>query len=335
MSDNENSFCEDDKGSTQSQMRDTLSQVLNHYVQYLTQKPIDRGLSTGLKNLDAILGGLMPGLHLIGGRPMMGKTTLMLHMTEHISMDLKVPSLIFSGELRSFELVRRILFSRAMMNPFYDRNLKKYIPIKIQLERLKRISNEMKISGLYIEDDFEFFIENLVSISRRYKEEKQIGLIAIDCLQMLRSKTIGPKTSQKLKFVEMVAELKSLALELNVPILLLTNLTQGLESRDVLARGRPVPSDIRYDETLNGYADTVSLLYRPQYYADNPEERKALLNRLDLFVHKNLFGDTGEVRLHFDTTVMRITDEEEYDDYEEEYERLRFSEESEYPSTPE
>jgi hypothetical protein len=104
---------------------------------------------------------------------------------------------------------------------------------------------------------------------------------------------------------------------------------------EVLARGRPIPSDIRYDETWNGHADTVSLPCRRQSEAQNPKERKALLNRLDLMVHKNLFGDTGEVRLHVDTTVMRITDEDEYDEDEEECERLRFSEEFESPSTPE
>jgi replicative DNA helicase len=98
-------------------IRDVVDQVLDQYQKAINGENHDIGLATGIQQLDRMLGGLMPGLHILASRPSMGKTTLMLNIVEHLSVGKKVACLIFSGALDSYQIVRRMTFSRARLSP--------------------------------------------------------------------------------------------------------------------------------------------------------------------------------------------------------------------------
>jgi replicative DNA helicase len=303
--------------STTFKFNDVLDQVVDHYMKELGGREQERGPLTGFHQLDRLLGGLMPGLHVLASRPSMGKTTLMLNIIDYLSIERKLPCLIFSCDLSSYQIIKRMLFSRARQAPAYAFDVK-YVPDKSELRRLKQAVDEIGKSSLFIEDSFEYFIEALRNIAMRYKRDEQIGFIAIDHLHLLRSKSIPCEQSQKRQIVGIVAEIKSLARELKVPILLLTGLNRKPESRRGRQLGLPTISDIRFYKTIERYADTITLLYRPSYYVESVEDREPRFNKVEFILCKNLDGTTGIAHSWFDSLLVRFEDvESELADFDE------------------
>lgn len=242
-----------------------VEQVMNSFLKRLDSEEMKRGPLTGLSQIDHLLGGLSPGLHVIAGRCHMRKATLMLNIVEHLSTDQRLPCLIFSGELSAHQIVTRMIYSRARLAPAstFGRN---YSPDTPETMQLKKAAAEIANSCLFIEDHFDYFIDALRSIAVRYKQEQNIGFIAIDHLHLLRSKSPRALRSHKLELTEIVADLKSLAHELKVPILLLAELKAKVRGGRHFPFGYPHLSDLRHHKVIKKYADTLALLYRPSYY---------------------------------------------------------------------
>lgn len=264
------------------------------------------GLSTGLQELDQMIAGLRPGnLFVVAARPGMGKTSLMLKIAGDICMNQNVPTLIFSGQMTVSEIMQRLVFERAGVPPapFYQGNpLTKEDVHAIQLAVLEWIS-----AKLSVDDTRGLSIETLSAKARRAKQEDNIGFIAIDCLQSLRSDSPQAQVSREREVAEISAGLKSLALELEIPILVLANLNRRADSRVVgNYRGIPRMSDLRESGAIEQDADMVGLLYRPSCYAENAEEKEAEAGEAELILTKNRNGKTGWVPLLFIEDIMRF-----------------------------
>lgn len=283
-------------------IRGAVEQVLDQYQKAITGEDHNLGLSTGFRQLDRMLGGLMPGLHMLASRPAMGKKTMMLNIVEHICVELKVPCLIFSCDLPAFQIVRRMVFARARQSAFAPPNTD-VIPDKAKQDHFKGAASEIAESPLYIEDSFDFSIESLRSIATRYRRDAGIGFIAIDHLHLLMLKPMMIGLSREREVFEITAQLKSLARENDIPLLLLTDLSRKPEYR---RGGVPRMTDIQYYGMIDQFADTIALLCRPEYYADTDEERDALHGKAELVLCKNPAGSSGDVEFHFNPMLLRF-----------------------------
>jgi replicative DNA helicase len=286
-------------------IRVVVDQVLDQYQKAIAGENHKIGLSTGFQQLDRMLDGLRPGLHMLSSRPSMGKTTLMLNIIEHLSADQKVPCLIFSGDLAAYHLVRRMTFSRARQAACLPLNAVT-VPDESEQILLKKAATEISESPLYIEDSFDLSIESLRSIATRYQRDADIRFIAIDQLHLLRSTAMMNEPSRGREVVEIVAQLKTLSREINIPILLLSDLSRKPENRRGKQLGVPRVTDLQYYDMVEGFADTIALLYRAAFYAESEEERDALLGKSELILCKNSDGNTGFVDFHFNSMLLRF-----------------------------
>jgi replicative DNA helicase len=290
-------------------IRDVVDQVWGDYLKAVDGELQSSGALTGFDDLDRMIGGLAPGLHLLASRPSMGKTTFMLNIVEHMSVENKLPCLIFSSDSTSYELTRCMVFSRARqcarMTYAYLRH-----PEKTDQLQIRKAASEIADAPLFIVDAFDQTIESLQRIASSYKKDENIGFIAIDHLHLLRSVFTRAELSREREIVEIVARIRGLARELNIPILLITDLNRRPEYSRRRPSGMPRLTDMRHFNLIEGFATTISILYRPEYYAETEEEREAYENKAQLLVCKNPRGDTGEIHFRFDAGIRRFEESE-------------------------
>ncbi len=159
-------------------------------------------------------------------------------------------------------------------------------------------------SHLFIEENITFCVDDLVSTARQQKEKNQIGFIAIDHLQILRASITN--TTREMEIIDIVSKLKRLALELNVPILLLTGLIREPSRGKDYIDGLPLAHHIKYHDSINGYLDSIATLYQLKYYAENEEQRASLESKSKLTICKSLQGEIGQIDLCFNKKLMRF-----------------------------
>lgn len=264
-----------------------------------------RGVATGYVDFDRMSKGLKRGeMVVVAARPSMGKTSLMMNMVEHVAVDQKVPTLVFSCEMMAEQIVERLVFSRARFDA--SKVARGFSPKKEELLRLQRAGKEIAESPLFIDDTAGLMIDTLRAKARRRMRENGIGLIAIDYLQLLRSSSKQAANSREREIGEISAGIKGLAKELNIPILVLAQLNRGPEGRTGKSLGVPRMSDLRESGTIEQDADLIGLLYREAYYADSPEEAGEIGGKSELILAKNRNGETGFCPLLFISELMRF-----------------------------
>lgn len=286
-------------------IKQSVEEVLQQFQKQLTGEKGAQGLSTGFEELDRRTNGLKPGeMFVIAARPSMGKTSLMMNIVEHICMDLQKPSMIFSCEMSALQLVQRLVFSRAR---FAMSQLSRgYTPTKGDLQRIKRSGAETASARMFIDDTPGISINELRAKARRKKRDEDIQFIAIDYLQLMKSRTRQAENSREREIAEISAGIKGLAKELNLPIVILAQLNRGPEGRTGKSLGVPRMSDLRESGAIEQDADMVGLLYRSAYYAESEEEREAEAGKANLLLAKNRNGETGDVPLTFIADLMRF-----------------------------
>jgi replicative DNA helicase len=264
-----------------------------------------RATPTGYPDLDRMAKGLKPGeMFVVAARPSMGKTSFLMNVAEHVCIDQGIPSLVFSCEMTAFQLMQRLIFARARFNAGkVERGFK---PTKEELLRLKLAGEQIATAPIYIDDTPGLMIDTLRAKARRQKREKGIGFIGIDYLQLLRSGSKQAQNAREREIGEISAGIKSLAKELDVPILVLAQLNRGPEGRSGKSLGVPRMSDLRESGTIEQDADMVGLLYRAAYYAETQEERDESAGEAELILAKNRNGETGHVSLTFIAELMRF-----------------------------
>ena len=290
---------------TEASLQTNVQAVMEDLQQLILNGDQPLGIGTGYKILDSMSGGLKGGeMFVVAARPSMGKTSFMMNIVEDICLTQDLPTMVFSCEMTSKQIVQRLLFARAR---FEIVKLKTGKPSKDDLRRIKAAAEEVAASKLFIDDTAGISISELRAKARRKKKDEDIQLIAIDYLQLMRSTSKQAQNSREREIAEISAGLKGLAKELNVPILVLAQLNRGPESR---TGGAPRMSDLRESGSIEQDADMVGLLYRSAYYADSEEERQEADGVAALNLAKNRNGATGEIPLTFIKGLMRFENSE-------------------------
>jgi replicative DNA helicase len=205
------------------------------------------------------------------------------------------------------QIVQRLLFSRAR---YSMANLRPGLqPTKEELSNILNASKQLKSAPLFIDDTPAIPIGDVRAKARRKKRDADIGLIAVDYLQLMRSQSRQAEGSREREIAEISAGLKALAKELNVPVIVLAQLNRGPEQRG----GAPRMSDLRESGSLEQDADLIGLLYRQEYYNDpttdgdeSDQDREASQGKAELIIAKNRNGPTGNIELTFLKELMRF-----------------------------
>jgi replicative DNA helicase len=248
------------------------------------------GISSGYYDLDAMINGgfQRSDLVIIAGRPAMGKTSFSINIAHYIAGSMRMPVAIFSLEMSKEQLALRMLSSEARIESNYLRSGR---ISQNQWEDLTRGISLLQDMPIYIDDTPGITVTEMRSQARRLQAEAgaDLGLILIDYLQLMEG--AGDNRVQELSRI--TRSIKGLARELNVPVIALSQLSRGVESR---TNKRPMLSDLRESGSIEQDADLVMMLYRDEYYSpDTPERGLA-----EVIVAKHRHGPTGTIKLLFD-----------------------------------
>jgi replicative DNA helicase len=246
------------------------------------------GLATGFTDLDRMTAGLQPSdLIILAARPSMGKTTFALNIASHASINLKIPVVIFSLEMSKEQLALKLLCSEAGVD---NQRIRTGSLMDSDWPRLSHALGKLSDSMMFIDDTPGCSALDIRARARRIKSEHGLGLIVIDYLQLMQSRSKTESRQQEVSDISRA--LKSLARELSVPVIALSQLSRAVEQR---TDKKPFLADLRESGSLEQDADIVAFLYREDYY--NPEtDRKGIT---ELIIAKQRNGPVGTVELVF------------------------------------
>lgn len=248
---------------------DEIGHVLDRLDQMAKQPGFVTGVPTGLADLDKLTGGLQRGdLVIIAGRPSMGKTSLAIsNLAVHSAVRHNIPVGIFSLEMSREQLAEMILCAEARVNAW---RLRRGEANDDDWERIGYVMSYLSNAPIFVDDTPSIHILELHSKARRLKAQYRIGLLIVDYLQLIRASGRFAAENRHQEVSMIAAELKSIARELDIPVVALSQLSRLVERRE---DKRPMLSDLAESGSIEAEADLVCFLYRPSYY-----ERKKLLD---------------------------------------------------------
>ncbi|MCX6357808.1 MAG: replicative DNA helicase [Candidatus Aureabacteria bacterium] len=268
-------------------IKDSIETVESLY----QKKEYVTGVPTGYTDLDTIMAGLQPSdLIIVAGRPSMGKTSLALNIVEHAAIAEKIPSAIFSLEMAKEQLVLRLLCSHARVSAHNVRT--GFISEKHDFPRLVNAAGKLATAPIFIDDSASISVLEIRAKARRLAAREGIRLIVVDYLQLMRSTSRKAENRQQ-EISEISRSLKALARELNVPVVVLSQLNREAEARP---DHRPRLSDLRESGAIEQDADVVLLLFREEYYEPDNEDAKG---KAEVIIAKQRNGPVGSVKLTF------------------------------------
>jgi len=250
------------------------------------------GIPCGYAGLDRVMTGLNKSdLILLAARPAMGKTAFALNLAVNVASKANRKVAIFSLEMSKEQLVERILSSQALVRGDKMRTGELAAEDWIKLADAAQYVAKIPI---YIDDTAGITIPE---IKARLRRAKDLGVVIIDYLQLMSSASRSENRVQVVS--EMTRSLKIMAKELNVPVIVLSQLSRGPDGRQ---EHRPILSDLRESGSIEQDADIVMFLYRDAYYNEQSEEK----NVAECIVAKNRHGETGTVKLAWDSEHTRF-----------------------------
>lgn len=267
-------------------------------------KNATRGTPTHFRVLDSYLVGMAPSdLIIVGGRPGMGKTSFAMNIATNVAKFTKKAVAIFSLEMSKLQIVERMLSSEARIDSY------KLHTGELEDEdysSLATAATALTQTNLYVDDSSGITVSGMRSKLRRLDD---LGLVVIDYLQLMHSdKRIDNRV---LEIGDITRNLKIMAKDLNVPVIVCTQLSRSPEKRTGTESKKPQLSDLRDSGSIEQDADVVLMLYRDGYYSEDPEAR----NRAECLVAKNRHGSTGTVSLGWEGQYTRFVDiEKRYED---------------------
>jgi len=262
------------------------------------------GLETGYYELDDLTCGLQNGeMIIIAGRPSMGKTSLALNIAEHIGLMGKIPVAIFSLEMGRQQLAERFLCSASEIDA---QLVRKGMLSTEYYQKLVETCGTFSEAPIYIDDTAALTPLELRAKARRLKSRYHIRCIIVDYLQLMHLGTKRVESRQQ-EITTISRYIKALARELNIPVVVLSQLNRSPEGRE---GHRPKMSDLRESGSIEQDADVVMLLHREAYYhkseADWEENNPDKINTAELIIAKQRNGPTGIVRLVFREKITRF-----------------------------
>lgn len=248
------------------------------------------GLPSPFDELDAYTSGFQNAeLVIVAGRPSMGKTSLALNVAQHLGIKHKIPVGVFSLEMSSEQLVMRLLCSEARID---SHRLRMGYIKSSEFAELAIVAGYLSEAPIYIDDSAGISMMELRAKARRLKSEVNVGCIFVDYLQLI---TIRERFENRQQQISAISRgLKGLAKELEIPVIVLSQLSRAVESRG--GDRRPMLSDLRESGAIEQDADTVLMLYRPEFYEGEDSEHAGMA---EVIIAKQRNGPTGTVKLAF------------------------------------
>ena len=250
------------------------------------------GIATGFDDLDERTSGLQPGdLIIVAGRPSMGKTAFSLNIAEHIALEIKKPVAVFSMEMAAIQLATRMVGSVGRLDQHKMRNGKLD---EEDWPRLTMALGKLNEAPLYIDEGAGLNAFELRARARRLQKscKQNLGLIVVDYLQLMSANGGLATENRATEISEISRSLKSLAKELNVPVIALSQLNRSVEQRP---DKRPVMSDLRESGAIEQDADLILFIYRDEVYNPDSEDK----GTAEIIIGKQRNGPIGRVRLTF------------------------------------
>ena len=282
-----------------SKLGDIIVNDVYTTLQHLTspEKEQYKGYSTGFADLDKVMTGLHKSdLILIGARPAMGKTSFALNLSRNVAVIGKKKVLMFSLEMTKEQLAMRVLATEARVN---SAKMRTGELDGEDWQRLGMATSALNSAELYFDDTSSITVAEMKARARRLKN---VDCIVVDYLGLIRP---AGRTENRVQAVsEITRELKILAKDLSVPVVVCSQLSRGTEGRG--GSHRPQLSDLRESGSIEQDADIVLMLYRPDYYADEKDNADSednegeLANQVEVIVAKNRHGPTETVRMVWD-----------------------------------
>jgi replicative DNA helicase len=249
-----------------------------------------KGISTGFAKLDEMTGGLHGGeLVIIAARPSMGKTALALNIAQHVALKLKQTVAIFSLEMSQESLLTRMLCAAARVD---SQRFRAGFLSQEERRKLNHSLHELVEAPLYIDDTSGVHLMDMHAKLRRLQQEHKIGLVIVDYLQLMSAP--GRQENRNQEVSALSRGMKLLAKELNVPMMVLSQLSRAVETRQ--GDHRPQLSDLRESGSIEQDADLVGFIFREEVYH---REREDLRGLAELIVAKQRNGPVGTVNLVF------------------------------------
>ena len=261
------------------------------------------GLRTDFYELDNMTSGLQKSdLIILAARPSMGKTAFALNIAQNVAIKEKVPVAIFSLEMSKEQLVQRMLCSQAEVD---TQRIKTGNMNQKDWDKIVNAMNDFANAPIFIDDTSGCTLTDIRAKCRRLKmEQKDLGLVVIDYLQLMES-TGREDRMQQISAIS--RGLKTLARELDVPVIALSQLSRAVESR---TDKRPMLSDLRESGAIEQDADIVMFIYRDEYYKKNDEEaevaKAASKGESEIIIAKHRNGPVGKVDLLFQANITKF-----------------------------
>ena len=278
------------------QNQDSMKTIVGKTIDYIEDvNKYGTGLSSGFESLDALTNGFREGsLNVLAGRPAMGKSTLALNIASHLSDTKNV--LFFSLEMSQVQLAMKMIssYTEIALNTVEKGHLNSNDEQK-WYEGLAKVGNK----NMTIIDKSGLSMANIFSMSKKLNSERKIDIILIDYLQIMKYN----KGNEVSELGNITRELKHLAKLLEIPVIVLSQLSRGVESRE---NKRPFMSDLRSSGEIEQDADLIMFVYRDDYYHDDSPDR----GLAELIVAKNRMGQSGFVKCNFEGKYSKFSDQE-------------------------
>tara|TARA_B100000941_G_scaffold240151_1_gene183503 strand:- start:412 stop:1890 length:1479 start_codon:yes stop_codon:yes gene_type:complete len=269
------------------------------------------GIPTGFSNLDRVTSGWQASdLIIIAARPGMGKTAFALSMARNIAIDYKKAVGFFSLEMSSEQLVNRLIASEAQLgaNKLRKGDLADHEMIQLH-EKIKYLSE----APIFIDDTPALTIFELRAKARRLVKNHKVGILIIDYLQLMHAGGNAGNREQEISTIS--RSLKGIAKELKIPVIALSQVNRGVESRSGVGSKRPMLSDLRESGAIEQDADIVTFIYRPEYYKifewDNGDDSRG---QAEIMIAKHRNGSLANIRLKFTAEFARFSNLDYIDD---------------------
>lgn len=261
------------------------------------------GVPTGFYELDNLTGGLQKSdLIILAARPSMGKTAFALNIAQNVAIKAKIPVAIFSLEMSKEQLVQRMLCSESEVD---TQRLRTGHMQSKDWEKLANAMNEFAEAPIYIDDSPGCTLTDIRAKCRRLvMEEKNLGLIVIDYLQLME----GVGNEERIQQISSISRgLKTLARELDVPVIALSQLSRAVEQRK---DRRPMLSDLRESGAIEQDADIVMFIYREDYYnreeGDEMPKATGKEGKSEIIIAKQRNGPVGSFDLLFQGNITKF-----------------------------
>ncbi len=297
---------EDQLRRSASSLKDVIKDTIRHLESIHGNKRGITGVPSGFYDLDRLTGGWQNSdLIVVAARPSMGKTALALACARNAAMRSETRVAIFSLEMTAQQLAQRLLTSEARVNAQMARTGK--LSNK-DWNRVSRAAGQLDKATIFLDETPQLGILQLRAKARRLRNEHNIGLVIVDYLQLMHG-TVTNNREQEI--AQISRSLKSLAKEIDIPVIALSQLNRGVETRG--GDKRPQLSDLRESGSIEQDADVVVFIYRAERYGiktdDNQQSTEGIA---EIIIGKQRNGPTGSVKLAFQRDFARFDNLDRY-----------------------